>query len=255
MSRYLSIPYNTSEIKEDDIFDMNNIIISDITHDISLQKYALLYIRNIGVKNDLSFEKCSFECKSEYLKLFLSTNINVDIPILASTWIEILSYACGISDRTLVQPSILTIDEIKLFIESNLEFVNKVRRLINSLTLYATYHHMIKNECECDMSSIEFSDDTEIKIMNFYQLSAFPVFPLLMEVMPPEERTPIYYKVTFDDSQNLYSMSRMMENLPLFQLLGMMFAPPEQQKSFVADIENSIAEMNAEMAKTRKEII
>ena len=119
--KLISIPNDMSKFNIDDVeIDMNNLKFDAPKEKIKY--YAFIFLRNIGSKFNLNFDNCSFEDKEEYLKLFLSSNIDVYIPLLSSTWIEILTSEI---DNKMYLKSILTRDEIDLFIERNKEFINK----------------------------------------------------------------------------------------------------------------------------------
>lgn len=226
----IPIPCDINSIKEDDIIDMSKLNFE--ASESQKKRYAFIYLRNVGFKNQLSFDQCSYNDKEEYLKTFLSANVNIEIEILASTWIEILIYNAGLNIENLIFPSILSLDEIKLFSRDNINFINKVRRLINSLTLYAVVQFNSHDQM-FDTSTIEYTDDTEIKLTNLYQLAKYSAFTLITEPMPPAERSLIYYKQLFDNGENAYSLDRLTKLIPMFELLSILTAPQEYQKSFV----------------------
>lgn len=229
MNNYVSIPVDTTLLCEDDILNMNDINFTGVPFE---EKMALIYIRNIGLKNGLSFEQCSYERKCEYLKLFLTCNIHLDIPVLASTWIEILSFAADIYDGKLYQPSIFTMDEIKQFVYENSGFINKVRQFINSISLYATIKYTREANLPID-DTVEYTDDDEIKIINIYQLAGYQIYSVIDEANPPVERRPLYYTKIFDDCNNSYYIDRLINVYPLYQMLSILVAPPDEQKMMV----------------------
>ena len=216
------------KVKVEMAYDMSDF---DHYYDAPKEKikyYKFIFLRNIGSKFDLIFDNCSFEDKEEYLKLFLTSNIDVYIPQLSSTWMEILTSEI---DDHIYLDSILTRDEINLFIERNKEFINKIRRLINSLPFYAISRYGNRSEIP-GMNEIDIIDDNEIKVMNLYQLTEYDSFVLLFntedEVIP--ERKPGYYTL-FSDKDNEHNMSRIMDNLPFFNVIMTLLGPAELQKS------------------------
>lgn len=229
----ITIPCDIQKINPDDKIDMSVLNIN-VDQD-QKKRYAFIYLRNVGIKNELSFDKCSYNDKEEFLKGFLSMNINIDIPILASTWISVLMYNAGLLNPDVNMYSILSMDEIKLFNETNIDFINKVRRLINSLTLYAVVKYNSGIQI-CDTSNIEYTDDTEIKLTNLYQLAMYPAFTFITEPMPPKERSLVYYTKLFDDVECSYSMMKLRKLIPMFELLSMLTAPNEMKSVFAAKI-------------------
>lgn len=225
--KLISIPNDMTKFNIDDVeIDMNNLKFDAPKEKIKY--YAFIFLRNIGSKFKLNFDNCSFEDKEEYLKLFLSSNIDVYIPLLSSTWIEILTSEI---DNKMYLKSILTRDEIDLFIERNKEFINKIRRLINSLPFYAINRYGNKSEVP-GIDEVDIIDDDEIKLINLYQLTEFDSFMLLFntedEVIP--ERKPGFYTL-FSDKDNEYNMSRIMNNLPFFNIIMTLLGSAELQKS------------------------
>ena len=135
MKNTITIPNDQNVLSTTDelVIDM-----SDLRFNCDTDKkkfYAFIYIRNTGLKAQLNFEKCSFEDKEEYLMMFMKSNIEIKCPILASTWIEIISF----DDSEIYLPSILDSNEIRKFINNNREFVNNIHQFINSLPIYAIY--------------------------------------------------------------------------------------------------------------------
>lgn len=225
MSKLLTIPDDIDELigSEDVSIDM-----SDLRFDIPDEKkkfYSFVFIRNSGIKPELNFERCSFRDKEEFLMLFLTTEIELKCPILASTWIEILNHKDGI----VVLPSILTQQEIELFVDNNREFVDKCRQFINSLPIYALYSFHQPTEEPMDFSEFKHVECDDIKLTNFYQLAETDNFILLLETNPEDSHKPVFYDNIFNDMEKSYDMMRIMENLPYTNFLIAMFSGPDVQ--------------------------
>lgn len=89
-----NIPLKDIPIKDvhnDDIIDMSSFIFDDTISD--KKRAAMLYIRNTGLNAKFLFDNCSYLDKEDFLILYLTGHrLNVDIPILTSTWVKILVY-------------------------------------------------------------------------------------------------------------------------------------------------------------------
>lgn len=222
----ITIPDMISEINKNDniVIDMSNL---KFETDKNQQKYnALLCLRNIGKSNKANFDNCSYDDKEEYLKLFLTTNIDSDIPILASTWMNILLFD---EKEESIQDSFLSKDEIKKFIKDNNEFVLKVKRFINSLSYYAINKYRSVNN-NISMDDLECIDDKEIKPMNIFYLSLTDAFILLFNTSDNLDVTPGYYTL-FNDDDYQFEFERIMNNLPFINILNLLFAPAELQNA------------------------
>jgi hypothetical protein len=214
----------------DDEVDMSNLNF-DVPEE-KKKKYALTFLRNIGTNPKLNFDNCSYEDKEEYLKLYLSTDIEISFKIFSDTWTNILTFYI---DDNIYLDSILTKDEIIKFINNNKSFINKVRRLINSLPYYSmeTYN---TNGDYIDMSNVPFIEDDEIKIVNIYYLAGYNTFSLLLTEYDKsiEGQEPGYFSL-FNDKDNQYYLHRIIENLPFYNILSLLFAPQEVQKDAITE--------------------
>jgi hypothetical protein len=234
--KLITIPDGLLNIDNKDIeIDMFNLKFDAPAE--KLKYYAFVFLRNIGSKYNLNFDKCSYDDKEEYLKLFLTFDIDIYSPLLASSWVEILNHDI---DNNIYLDSILSKDEINKFIENNIDLVNKVRRLINSLSLYSVnrYGNELNN---ISNEGIETIDDTEVKVVNLWQLTKYDSFILIFKTTDelPPELTPGNYTI-FYDKNNSYNMNRIMENLPFFNILSTLLAPKEMQQSFSENFINKI---------------
>lgn len=231
----LQIPIDIDKfnINSDDEIDMGNL------HYINIEKpllCALICLRNTGTKLRLNFDNCSYEDKAEYLRLFLSSNIDVYLPQLSSTWIEILTYEI---DSTIYMESILSKEEIEKFINENDNFINKVRRLINSLPYLALSKYINQNDAKLDMSGVPSIYDDEIKLMNLYQLTEYNSFILLLDDKGKPERVGGYYHM-FDEKSNEYNIYRLLDGLPFFNIITALLGTNEIQSSLSNEFLNKI---------------
>lgn len=227
MGKIITIPDEISiAIKDNDV----EVDMSDLRFDLSDEKkklYAFIFLRNTGMNIKMNFDKCSFEDKSEYLRLFLTSNIEIRSSILTTTWIEILTSEI---DDCMYLPSILDRKEIDTFIKNNMELINKIRRLINSLPFYSISRY--EDGIIPGIEEIPVINDVDIKLVNFYQLTEIGTFVLLLESDPIPERSPGYYKELFDDPNNEFYISQIMHNIPYFSIIETLFAPAEEQREF-----------------------
>jgi hypothetical protein len=232
MKKLITIPNNLDILENEDEFSID---MSDLKFDCPDNKkkfYAFIFIRNTGIKDNLNFENCSFEDKEEYLMMFLTYNIEVKCSLLASTWIEILSF--GTTELCL--PSILSKVEIEKFINRNREFVDNVHRFINSLPIYSIYTFNNSTNSNMDISEFKSTDNDDIKLANFYQLTEIDSFILLLTHAPLYEHRPVFYTRIFSNRENSYEFVRIMKNLPFINILNAMFSSTECQNDILDNI-------------------
>ena len=59
----ITIPCDIQKINPDDKIDMSVLNIN-VDQD-QKKRYAFIYLRNVGIKNELSFDKCSYNDKED----------------------------------------------------------------------------------------------------------------------------------------------------------------------------------------------
>lgn len=188
------------------------------------KRKTMIYIRNTGMKDDFSFDACSYEDKEEWLLMYLQGDIDVSIPQLITAWIDILhndNYAMN---------SILTVEEITKFIDRNKDYVDKVHQVINSLPLYAIFMFHEPDKESMSMSQFEESDFTEINLMNLSYMAEENAFILLLSPNPPELEQPKFFHKLFTDKDNMYALSSLMKKLPYLNLISTIVMPQDEQQ-------------------------
>ena len=167
-----NIPLKDIPIKDvhnDDIIDMSSFIFDDTISD--KKRAAMLYIRNTGLNAKFLFDNCSYLDKEDFLILYLTGHrLNVDIPILTSTWVKILVYNKFNTDL----PSILKNTEIKIFYEAHMDLINEIYRFlisvpICSINLYDTSVGLLKKNIEISECDI-FNSFTFMKLFDFDEI-------------------------------------------------------------------------------------
>lgn len=229
--KLITIPTDLSYIEDDElVIDMSNL---NFGVDVSRQKYfSFIYIRNSGIKMKLDFSKCSYKDKEEFLMLFMTSGIEVKSDLLASTWIEILFN----SDQTKLN-SILSIEEIKTFNNDHHEYISILRQFINSLPLYSMYVYHEEGTEPMNLDEFETSDFDDISLCNFYQLTTFEDFLLLLEDTGTENK-PMFFKKIFDNYNDSFYMSSIISNLPYLQFLDLLLGSKEGQNDFIEILNN-----------------
>lgn len=160
------IPYNPQdmvEIKEKGcIIDMNNINFPGITEENKV-KTAFIYLRNTGFdKVMLDFSKTSKDFKFNFIDMYIQGNIESKDMLLASSVIKIINYMVGINTTA---SCILSEEEIQEYIESRLEMLGKVLRMIISLPVYLIKRFKINDKGDTfDMSGFESIDEVPIGV-------------------------------------------------------------------------------------------
>lgn len=233
LHRVHKIPTDLSLIKEDDIIDMSKL---GFGVDDSKKKYfSFIYIRNSGIKVELNFDQCSYEDKEEFLMLFMTSGIEVKSSVLASTWLEIIFN----SDQPQLK-SILNIEEVKKFNMDHSDYIAKLRQFINSLPLY-TISIFKDNDVSIDFNDFKMNDFTNISLCNFCQLTEFEDFLLLLEDTNTENKAEYFEKI-FNNPENMYHLSLMINNLPYLQFLSVMLGTQEVQNDFLKTLSNVLKE-------------
>lgn len=214
-----SLPIDLEQV---DLNSEFKIDMSDLNFDVDSQDQkhaAFVFFRNSGLNQELDFSNCSYEDKDEYLMLFMQTNLDIHAPILASTWMEILSAKDG---GGIYLPTILSADEIKQFREDHKLFLDEMYCIINSLPVYAMYTSDMNGKL-FNVDEIPSSDFDGIKLANFSKLVDFDSFILLIDGSTPSK----FYRKLFLPKE--FYINQIMSKLPYGNMLQMMFAAPEIQ--------------------------
>lgn len=222
MKKLITIPTTINMVDSSDelSIDMSNL---QFNVDENKKKlYAFIFIRNSGIKATLDFEKCSYNDKEEYLLLFIKSNIEVDSSILASTWIEILSFDENNTESH--SESILTFDEIKIFINNNSKLVDEIHQFINSLPLYAIYEYYKNINHPIPMDEFDEVDELNFSLINFNQLSIIDKFNFLLNDNPSDNQKPVFFNNVFKNNDNPHILLRIINNIHYFKILNLMLS-------------------------------
>lgn len=226
------------DITENDIIDMTNL---NFTSASNPQRMALLFIRNTGVYAKFMFDNCSFIEKESYLLLYLTgKRINVNIAILATTWVNILVH----NKLETKLPSILSYEEIEIFIEKHHDVIDEFYRFLVSIPLCSMNFYRDKdNNPKIDISEFEKSDFTGfnaftlIKIFNYKEMV---ILPQLIEGIKP-----IFYSKYFesksDRTNNIYPgfINDLMNKFPYSELLNILMSNNQNMvNGFICGFEN-----------------
>lgn len=133
------------------IVDMNDLQFPSISDDRKI-KTALVYLRNTGFNVELDFTNVSKEDKFEYLRQYLTSSIECKSLILAQSWSKIFNYTTGLNMEI---PCILTDDEVKEFVENQLDMIGNALRLLISLPIYLIKRYKLDDDKTLDISEFE----------------------------------------------------------------------------------------------------
>lgn len=236
----LSLPIKLSELdsidRESSFVDMSKL---NFPCDQSKQiRSSFIFIRNTNIDLNLVFDNCAYEMKSSYLMFYLKGNINVDIPIMITTWIEILLFYDNGNDNNIVLPCILDKDEILLFIRENNDFVKELNRFISSIPICTIEFYLTYSKIETDISMSEFqtSDWDELNMDNFMHMLDYDDFILL--ISPKDGLMPVKYNNYFSQSNNMY-IGQLISKLPFLNIINIMASPGSViEKDFIDGIES-----------------
>jgi len=234
--KYLTLPLDIGVIEN---FNQEDIMIdmSDLQFPCKPElkiRSAFIFIRNVDLNMNLDFSKCSFKMKEEFLLMYLTGNIGVNIPCIRDTWIDILLYRYN-KDNLLI--GIMDSKEIEKFSLKHNDLITEVYTLIASLPVMviyqyskspATYAELIKFDGE-----FEESDYDKINFSNFSRLTESRRFGGVM--IDVDKYPQKFYKHYFAGNDQI-SMARLNENLPLMNLLNIFFSPKDTQERFISGL-------------------
>lgn len=233
-SMYL-LPIKPEEIKNIDrdnsVVDMSKL---EFPVNKKIQKRAsFLFIRNTSLDIPLDFSGCSFKDKEEFLLLYLTGDIDLDIPILTDTWIEILLNE--MSDEIVLQ-SIMDKYEINKFIRNNKDLIQEIYNFIISIPLCSIEFAMDKDD-KYITNDFEESDYDKINIANFVRMTTNEDFKLL--VTNKDGLTPKYYKKYFYKENNPY-LNDLIKPFPFLDIINIISSNEDTQKDFLQNLETTI---------------
>lgn len=177
------------------------------------KKSSFIFIRNTEISAKFNFSGCSFEDKSEFLILFLKTNIRVRIHELIKTWIKIIAWGY----TSVPVESILSDDEIDRFCRENERFVAEIRKLTASIPVVSMMHFS-------KGSGIQFGDDLpidtfdEISMSNYFQLTDYETFREIVNMLDGVEAA--YFPAYFgEDKSNFFDLIKRFPYLGILNIL------------------------------------
>lgn len=158
---YTRLPYSFEQMEEIStsgaVVDMSALEFPGIAIE-NQQRTALIFLRNTGFKVKLDFERCSYEEKVLFAKLFIMSGIECSNPEFSYTWLTILNRY--IIDKNAENCSIFTEAELERFIEAEQDLIDKVVTVIYSLPVFLLERINI-GETEY-VDDIEVSTDTTV---------------------------------------------------------------------------------------------
>ena len=229
MNKYsLPIDHNCINSLEENI----SVDMSKLNFDVPIEdqkKASFVFLRNSNIKANLDFSSCNYNDKAEYLLLYLCSDIEVNAEILSTTWIEILS--TNKDGGEVYLPSILSLEEIKIFVRDNKTLIDEIYQLINSLPIYAMYCSNQYNNI-CNMDEFTKTNWHKVKIDNFWKLAKYDHFIFLVDGSTES----LFYDKLFIRGE--YHISKMMDYLPFLNLLTAMLSCTEIQNEVIDNINN-----------------
>jgi len=234
------LPYDFAQMEEIQkngaIVDMSEIRFPGNRDASTINRTALIFLRNTGFKNiHLDFSKCTYEFKQSFLIDYISLDIQVQLNELIQTWLSILYRYHTTSDDIDMDESIMSIEEIDRFIESNHSMMDLLMSFINSLPIYALNYNRLLHDDGGLCEFMQHSDTTDIG-PNIYHIISSNRFVHLDSIIL--DQPPIFFTNYFKAS-----------NLDLFQAisdhvgLGTMLAISHAQIQDIDSFEKEISEI------------
>lgn len=217
------LPLNTDEFN--DYFNGEiSIDMNDLNFDVESDKLIhslLIYIRNIGIENNLLFHKCSYEMKEELLLSYLKENIHCKLLMLNTTWISILYFDTNINPFKYPDQCILTPYEIKKFNERNFEYITKIKQFMISIPL-CSMAYFYKDDKDSVAEKFETSDEYIFNMNNFGYCLDYNEFIMLCQNitgLTPKFYTKYFFKSSDDLNQFYHKLITSFPYLNLMNLL------------------------------------
>ena len=237
MQIYTGLPYDFSQMtliaENGAIIDLSNINYPGITQEENI-KTTYIYLRNTGYENiDLDFSKNDFDFKEKFLLYYLKGDIEYTLKECSNTWIKIIGLY---NNQNFPVSSILTDEEIKKFINNNLDFIKDLNIFFISLPLYPISRMSFDDNTVLSLDELE---NTEEIVCNnsICDIISNQFFMELYDTMPQEE--PMFYSNIFTIENNKLFDTLILHTPFATLLYGMC---QENWSDFVKDIEKIISE-------------
>ena len=175
----LSIPYeNIGELKtfspSSHFMDMSSISIED-SDEYSHFKKAFVYIRNTQMKAKFDFTKCNYKQKEAALLVFIKERINVSMPYLEVTWLDILSG----HDESFIPDAIMNLEEILKFRKEHSELIENLKCFIDNIPTLAMMHNPITKSLHIKEEFNEYQ--IQFSLQNFIELTKYDFLFMLID--------------------------------------------------------------------------
>lgn len=193
------LPYDIDDLEEISnngaIVNLDNINFNGIDKD-QLIKTIYIYLRNTGFDNiTLNFANTEYSFKEEFLKYYLMGNIEYEIQECNETWMKILGLYYNMDFPI---NSILTKDEIYIFIKNNEDYIHEITQFLCSLPIFPISKLNLENDEKLDLN-MEKCDELICNnsvigiIKNIFFMDLF----LVMDF-----KEPVYYTKIFTEENN-----------------------------------------------------
>lgn len=222
------LPYDINDMNtirnKGAIADMNNINFPNIPEDKQIN-VAYIFLRNTDYPVTYDFSKCSFEKKSKFLNEYITTSVGYKLDELIQTWMAACCFSLGI---VLEDTGIFNKDELKEFVECNLEIIGEIIKFLISLPVYALYRFEVNGK-KMDISDIP-TTDVSIFNENIYLFLYHPAINIIITSDTIFE--PTFYTHYFTNENNKLFDS--LQGLPYMPILyGLSEKKPEEWKEFL----------------------
>lgn len=233
------LPYNMVDMDNirlnGAIVDMNNIQFPNIDDDMMI-KVTFIFLRNTDYPVEYDFSKCSFETKSKYMLSYITDAVEYRFDELIQSWLAVLCFSLGI---ILEDKGIFTEDELKNFVENNLDIIKELINLYISLPVYALLRYEFNGE-KIDISDIPIND-CKIFNDNIIHLMYNPAMNIVLESETIFEQMN-YINYFTETNDKLFSA--LQEYPYMAMLVSMTDKNPEEWDKFLKDYNDIIREFN-----------
>lgn len=229
-NKITGLPYNIEDMdnirNNGAIVDMNDLHFPNIENDM-LVKVSFIFLRNTDYPVTYDFSKCSFKLKSQYLLTYLTESVEYKLDDLVQTWLAVLCYSLGI---VLEDKGIFNEEELKLFVEENLEFIGNLIQFYISLPVYALSRYEYDNK-KIDISEIPSTDYDNFND-NIIHLMYNPAMNIILNTETVFESLN-YTKYFTETNDKLFDA---LQEYPYMALLvAMTDKSPDEWKNFLKD--------------------
>ncbi len=229
----------TMDLVKQQFQDKEMFFLIDVKNSQLKGKDLLVYIANLELNCELSFDGCSFEEKKEILKSYMDLNTLNTLNSLSINLAVLVLHSVGIDWFEFVDNPALSKEEAQEFLDENRELFDKWNTFLTSTMIYQISSiEFLENEMEVS-AKYPHIDDINYIGKNVVNLFSIPGFLNTYYSLP--SKFPVYYfKQQFEEhifkGKSLFHYFLNEENSTYLMLHALIEGKPELEKLNVSSI-------------------